>query len=43
MDRLGRAMIDFSPHIAMMGADLENFSSLLNFNGLSTLTMNGSI
>ena len=43
MDRLGRSLTDFSPHIAMKGADLSNISNLLNLNGLSMATLDGSV
>lgn len=42
-DRLGRAMVDLAPHIAMMGSDLGSYTSLFNQAELSTATMNGSI
>lgn len=43
MDRLGRSLTDFSPHIAMKGADLRNITNLLNLNGLSMATLDGSV
>jgi len=43
MDRIGRCMVDFAPHIAMMGANLSEFPSFINQTALSTMSMNGSI
>lgn len=42
-DRLGRAMIDLAPHIAMIGSDISTISTLLNLGEFSTATMNGSV
>lgn len=42
-DRLGRAMVDLAPHIAILGSDLSAISSLLNVGEMSTATMNGSV
>ena len=41
-DRLGRAMIDLAPHIAMLGAEVSSISNLGQFRNLSTATMHGS-
>ena len=40
MDRVGRMMVDISPHIAMLGKDLGSFG---NQHNLSTATQNGSV
>ena len=41
-DRLGRAMIDLAPHIAMLGAEVSSISNLGQFRNRSTATMHGS-
>ena len=41
-DRLGRAMIDLAPHIAMLGAEVSSISNLGQYRNLSTATMHGS-
>lgn len=42
MDRLGRILVDLSPHIAMLGANLHRDINI-NYSNLSIITNEGSL
>lgn len=42
MDRLGRTLVDLSPHVAMMGADITSLMSMQHWVNVSANSQNGS-